>query len=210
MASRSGIAQRCSSRAMAAVVPGGISSASTHTCSGSYILPSAIASAPSSAPTTAPSSPAAPRPTRAPATAPYFSSSGTSATSICVTLPSSSLATRSTSTRRTMSCSFKRCSSLRAAPVKFGSMKPTVRSCTGPSAIVPPWGWSDPDRSHAREDLRLLHVELGLREHALVEQRLELRQLGHGVLLAGGGCRGSRWSLLRLQFVDLLVLRLSL
>src|SRR5664280_2818754 len=86
-------------------------------------------------------------------------------------------------------------------------MKPTVRSCTGPSAMVPPKSRSRPDRLHRCQDLGLLHVELGLREHALVEQRLELRQLGHAVFLAGGGRRWGRLGLLLLQVVDLLVLR---
>lgn len=61
------ITQRCSSSASAADEPAGMVSATSHTSSWSNTVPPAIVSAPASAPGSRPSSPAAPRPTSAPA-----------------------------------------------------------------------------------------------------------------------------------------------
>src|SRR6476646_9204591 len=132
--------------------------------------------------------------------------------------PFSSLLTTSASTIFTNSCSRSRSSSAAILPVKFGSANPSTSICTGPIAIV---SWS-PLSSRAGEQLLLLHVEFRLREDALVEQLLQVLELGHHVVATGRGSRGGgrrgsvllrrrRVLLLRLlclEVRDLLVLRL--
>src|SRR3954452_23446762 len=204
IASRSGMAQRCSRIAIAAVVPGGIASARYQTSSPSGVSPASAAAAPASAPISAPSSPAAPKPMSAPVIAPSSSDSSAerSLVSIAWTSPVSSRETTIMSTRRTMSCSRRRRSSAAISPVASVVPKPTTRSCMGPNVVM----------SGSLEDLVLLDVELRLREHAGVEQSLEVGQLLHHVARGHRGSGGRRrrrvgllrWRLLRLG--DLLVL----
>src|SRR5207247_712314 len=70
IASRRPIAQRWSSSAIAAAVPGGIASSTYHISLASKTWPPSIAAAPSTAPASAPSAPSGPTPTTAPTIAP--------------------------------------------------------------------------------------------------------------------------------------------
>ena len=138
IASRSGMAQRCSINATAAVVPIGIVSAIDHMVS-SPSRPSSAASAPRSAPASTPSSsPSAPRPINAPAMAPNSArwSSDRSLSSTPKISPSSSFETTTMSTRRTMSSSLRRWNSGMISPLKVVPSNPTTRTCTGPNSSI--------------------------------------------------------------------------
>ena len=138
IASRSGIAHRCSRRITAAAESFGMSSMTSQTSSSSNIsTPSSAAAAPASAPSLAPSSPAAPRPIKAPTTAPNSAASlpPRSLRLIIVTSPSAFLWTASPSITRTTSFSLSSSNSARISPLKSGWLNPSTSSWTGPMAI---------------------------------------------------------------------------
>src|SRR5215211_7323471 len=139
IASRSGIAQLCSSRINAAAESSGISARTSQADSSSNTPPrSSTALAPRSAPSSNPSSPAAPRPISPPTIAPNACCSAVLSWLSCKasTLPSASLRTASTSITRTRSLSRSRSSSARISPWNWGWLNPTTSSCTGPMAIL--------------------------------------------------------------------------
>ena len=138
IASRRGIAHRCSISTRAADEPAGTAAESRNASSSSKKWPSASSAAPAIAPRSKPSAPPCASPISEPMKAPYSvaSSQSRSLAVSLATAPVSSLRITSRSMIRTTPAVFRRSSSGRISPLNRLPSKPMVSICTGPKT----WG----------------------------------------------------------------------